>query len=102
MAVLTRVDESPIPSGSWMRARLRQVRVGVSEARRPDDPPYVVPTWDPAKAEHVTAVVACPTCDALFTLQNHTIADDGTVRPSVVCPRRCGYHEFVRLEGWTP
>ena len=32
---------------------------------------------------------------------DHTIAEDGTVSPSVVCPESgCGFHEYVRLEGW--
>lgn len=34
---------------------------------------------------------------------HHTIADDGTVSPSVVCPREgCSFHEFIRLDGWKP
>ena len=32
---------------------------------------------------------------------SHTVADDGAVMPSMVCPS-CDYHEFVKLEGWTP
>jgi hypothetical protein len=31
----------------------------------------------------------------------HTVADDGTVSPSLVCPfAPCTFHEFVKLEGW--
>ena len=34
-------------------------------------------------------------------LSAHTIAADGTVSPSLVCPvDGCGWHEVVRLEGW--
>jgi hypothetical protein len=34
-------------------------------------------------------------------LTQHTIAPDGTVSPSLVCPELgCGFHEWVRLEGW--
>lgn len=36
-----------------------------------------------------------------LSLNRHTIQDDGTVTPSVVCPLTgCGFHEFVKLEGW--
>ncbi len=32
---------------------------------------------------------------------DHTIDDNGGVRPSVQCPN-CDYHEFVILDGWVP
>lgn len=33
----------------------------------------------------------------------HVIVDDGTVMPSVECPRDgCGFHQFVKLEEWAP
>lgn len=33
----------------------------------------------------------------------HTVAADGTVQPSYVCPvGGCTFHEWVRLEGWDP
>ena len=35
-----------------------------------------------------------------FAIQTHSIADDGTVSPSVVCPYGCEFHEFITLEGW--
>lgn len=36
-----------------------------------------------------------------LALEKHAIADDGTVTPSVVCPiEGCGFHEWVKLEGW--
>lgn len=56
-------------------------------------------------------VLVCPVCGGSGTLVHlshpehggrHQIADDGTVSPSVVCALDCGFHEFVRLEGWTP
>ncbi len=35
------------------------------------------------------------------SLDDHTIADDGTVSPSVVCQRQgCNFHEFIKLEDW--
>ncbi len=36
-----------------------------------------------------------------LSIHKHTIAPDGTVSPSVVCPvKDCGFHEFIKLEGW--
>lgn len=37
----------------------------------------------------------------IASLAEHTIAEDGTVTPSVVCPwGGCDYHEFIQLIGW--
>ena len=34
-------------------------------------------------------------------ISDHAIAEDGTVSPSVVCTQEgCGWHEYIRLEGW--
>lgn len=36
-----------------------------------------------------------------LSIHKHTILDDGTVQPSVGCPvQGCGFHEFIKLEGW--
>lgn len=36
-------------------------------------------------------------------LDDHVISADGSVTPSLVCPEPgCGWHENVKLEGWTP
>lgn len=43
----------------------------------------------------------CPDCGELASLEDHTIADDGTVTPSVVCPF-CSFHESVTLDGYEP
>lgn len=57
--------------------------------------------WPWPTAKRVT--VWCPDCGNAATL-DHDIADDGTVSPSLVCPHvkhdACGFHEFVKLEGW--
>lgn len=35
--------------------------------------------------------------------KQHTVAADGTVTPSAVCPvKGCTWHEFIRLGGWAP
>ena len=45
-------------------------------------------------------LVTCPSCGATAAL-DHTVDDEGNVSPSLVCPADgCGFHEFVRLEGW--
>lgn len=44
--------------------------------------------------------LGCPHCGTAAEL-DHSIASDGTVTPSVVCPViGCDFHEYVRLEGW--
>ena len=36
-------------------------------------------------------------------IDEHEIAADGTVTPSVVCRHEgCAFHELIRLEEWTP
>lgn len=46
---------------------------------------------------------ACPDCGKVAPLSDHTIAEDGEVFPSVVCPfAPCAFHSQVRLHGWEP
>lgn len=51
------------------------------------------------------AAVVCPSGHA-FSIGGghvfgscHSIQDDGSVAPSVVCPH-CGWHVFIRLDSW--
>lgn len=73
----------------------------------PFDANYAPLSWKglkPASTHKRTraATVTCPDGHT-FTLLDHTIADDGTVSPSVVCPYMgCIFHEFAKLEGWKP
>ena len=46
------------------------------------------------------AVFTCPICGNACSLSDHEIAADGTVSPSAVCPYDCGFHEFIKLDGW--
>lgn len=49
------------------------------------------------------ACIECGGCGHGMALSKHEIAADGTVTPSVVCPYvGCGWHVFIRLEGWNP
>lgn len=49
-----------------------------------------------------SATIGCPKCGRFAGLFDHTIAQDGKVTPSAVCPYGCGWHENIVLEGWTP
>lgn len=49
-----------------------------------------------------TANMSCPKCGEQASLIGHTIKDDGTINPSVVCPNECGFHEMVKLKDWDP
>ena len=47
-----------------------------------------------------SAMAICPNGHE-GALDNHTIADDGVVTPSVVCPeKKCGFHDYIQLAGW--
>jgi len=63
-------------------------------------------TWRLTKRDgFYVANFSCPRCGARGGLghgTNHTIADDGSVSPSVVCDdAACGYHDFIKLDGWS-
>lgn len=59
------------------------------------------PSWSPATVDgKKTALVRCGDCGG-GALLDHDIADDGKVSPSLGCPF-CGWHVFIRLEGWMP
>jgi len=61
-------------------------------------------SWEPVAEigrARFKAFVRCPKCNRVYTLRQHTVADDGTVTPSLVCPHDdCDFHEYVKLEGW--
>lgn len=59
------------------------------------------PRWWPAKVDGKdTARLVCPN-GHFGLLDDHAVAQDGTVSPSVQCPEEgCDFHEEVRLEGW--
>lgn len=46
-------------------------------------------------------ILSCPSCGAAGYLDDHDIKDTGEVAPSLVCPKDCGYHEFVILKGYS-
>lgn len=87
-----------------------------SQKNRTDLPPPVPLTWDYAvRLRKEGGYWACQseldmalcTCASGHTTRLsgrvHTIAADGTVLPSYVCPvGGCSFHEMVRLDGWDP
>ncbi len=56
--------------------------------------------WAPTVGDAPVVWVSCGGCGAKATLEDHSIAPDGTVNPSLVCPEGCGWHVFGRLVGW--
>lgn len=57
--------------------------------------------WNPC-GDFPCLVIACPDCGKHSSVIKHSIAADGTSEPSYVCPHPpCGWHVFVRLDGWT-
>lgn len=44
-----------------------------------------------------TVAITCLGCGKAMCLPNHTVAADGAVQPSVVCPFACGWHVFLKL-----
>lgn len=63
------------------------------------------PAWwrmgedDPEHFRPALVILRCGECGKTSTLR-HSIADDGTVSPSLVCPHGCGWHVWGCLEGW--
>ena len=55
-------------------------------------------TW--VKMADGTPTISCGGCGERGSLADHTIATDGTVSPSLVCPADCGWHVFGRLLDW--
>lgn len=55
---------------------------------------------DVATMSKFKATMTCPNGHVL-TLRIHSVASDGGVTPSVVCPAQgCSFHSHVRLDGW--
>lgn len=81
MVVARRVSALESPPNSWTPVR-----------RSPQDLRAVI--------EPRTALYTCPNGHRGM-VDVHTIADDGTLSPSVVCAASgCTFHDYVRLEGW--
>ena len=67
---------------------------------RDDPPPLTWKACHPSTISRFKAELTCPDGHGM-TLKGHTVSSDGTVKPSVVCPKHgCSFHEFVRLIDW--
>lgn len=60
--------------------------------------------WSPFIAEgKSTAVVSCPECGYLASIEAYEIGGDGTVTPGLRCNDGCGWYNLdVQLQGWKP
>lgn len=61
-------------------------------------------TWRNYKYEgkilECSPVIVCSNGHYL-SIHKHTILEDGTVNPSVVCPvKDCNFHDYIKLEGY--
>lgn len=87
----------PVQPGGWTRTV-----VSLRRWTGPDRPPPLI--WKDCHPRTRAAFKAELTCSNGHgvSLRSHAIASDGRVSPSVVClAPNCGFHEFVRLEGWS-
>lgn len=65
-----------------------------------DLPPRAWTWWQWLDTNERVPVMRCTAGHMFLVRQNHTIAADGTVTPSMVCPYGCAYHECIRLDDW--
>lgn len=62
-------------------------------------PGHYAKSLDPRADRCGWAIVGCPECKRLLTIgRNHRVSADGAVSPSLVCPYKCSFHQFVRLD----
>lgn len=75
------------------------------EVPRTDAPAFEEPplSWKPMRAQgQRSAIFTCPNGHT-GSLHEWTIADNGTVSPSVDCsPNGCDFHDYIRLLDWQP
>jgi len=70
------------------------------DAGTPWDRPPMTWNWIDMGGKR-SATLVCPN-GHWGNLHDHTIADDGTVSPSVTCAEEgCDFHECIRLVGWS-
>ncbi len=63
-------------------------------------PPLCWTSCHPKTMSRYKATMACSD-GHVFTLDGHSVSEDGTLSPSVVCPiAACKFHAYVRLDGW--
>lgn len=65
----------------------------------PKDPTLQPGTWNLWTTGKRKVLFSCPRCN-LVALLAHEIAPDGSVSPSVQCPKEGCFHDTIRLMGW--
>jgi hypothetical protein len=79
----------------------RYVRIARFDRVATDPPRMHWAPCHPSVLKRFKASMTCPNGHGL-TLGGHTVAADGIVHPSVVCPTAgCSFHEFVKLDRWS-
>ena len=73
--------------------------------KRGEDPEQPGPWWariETAGGEPWPYPQVCCPEGHVAGLGDHDIEEDGTVKPSLVCPTGgCSYHVWAKLDGWT-
>lgn len=69
--------------------------------------PFTKRSAHPVGGKFYFIEVCCPDCGVhlMLSKENHTIAADGTLSPSLVCPNHrdgCSWHVWGRLADWPP
>lgn len=54
-----------------------------------------------ANGKNQVAIV-CTNCGKPYGIWNHLIDATGTVKPSVICGYKCGFHDMIQLIGYSP
>lgn len=79
----------------------RPIKISKHGISGENPPPMHWSPCDPSTITKFKATMTCPNGHVL-TLRIHSIAPDGGVTPSVVCPAKgCSFHSNVRLAQWT-
>jgi len=60
-------------------------------------------TWCKYEHDGIYTIMFKDIYGHIGSLTDHQIREDGTVSPSVVCPKDgCTFHEYIKLENWVP
>lgn len=86
---------------------MKRILKGSLKAQAPET--WWFDTWGGGEGKTISVKCANGHISTLWSRRDgkdsthHTIADDGTVTPSVVCPReKCDWHENIVLVDWKP
>lgn len=80
--VLFAKDRDAKPRGKWMRVTTEGFPI----------------TGQPGKVR--VPVLFCPVCKMDNLIVRHQINPDGLLVPEFACGNKCGFNDWVELEGW--